>query len=614
MKGRRMVRTIGLVTGLVALVLVLGAWTTGSNSNSRLGSTAAGGGTITTSITGTPAAASAPNWLLPVITLSTFTGPNIGAQQMVWRPLITYTNSLQIDFSHSVAKSATPMNNNTVIDVKLNTKWKWSDGQPVTSKDAEFDWNLIKASCPSLSNCQYGAVTAIFPFSVKKFQIVSPSEFKIVLDKPFNTDTWMRNHLILFVPLPAHVMTKNPATGKVYCSDGVCNNPKQAAAEWKFLSSVANKPTNKVWSVGDGPWLLGPWVPNQSYTFVRNDHYTGGPLAKANKVVWEYFTSDQAEFNALKAGTLDLGYVPVSQATQATISGYHLYTFHPLLAEFINVNQGSLDDPHAAATCTRDICKMMNMLAVRQALQMAIDQPGWVKSIFHGYAEQHCSTISPVPTVFYGPYKNYCPYPLDVNKAKTTLESAGFKLESGVMTYEGPTGAKLPAKGAKLTFTLGYPTGDTAANQEALLWQANLKQVGVTLNLKQLTFDSLLGGTNQGKSNINAWDASNLTNLWYLYPNIVPTGDIDYTCEGGGNFGGYCDQKMNQLVDDQLYKQGLESTYAYVKYAADQLPGMLNIPTPDSLIEVKNSISGFTDVQLNPAFAPVPYPELLSVH
>jgi peptide/nickel transport system substrate-binding protein len=609
-KRRRQARwLIGWFAVAIAAVAWTGASTAQTNSARH---SVAGGGTITTSITGTPAAASAPNWLLPVITLSTFTGANIGAQQMLWRPLITYTNNLKIDFSHSVARSAHASGDGKSILVNLNPKWKWSDGKPVTSKDVLFDWNLIKASCPSLAKCQYGAATSIFPFSVTALKIVSPTAFRIVLSRPFNTDTWMRNHLILFSPLPAHVMTRNPATGKVYCRDLVCNKAKDAAAEYAFLSSVANKPTNKVWSVVDGPWKLGPWIANQSYTFLRNDHYTGGPRAKAAKLVWEYFTSDQAEFNALKAGQLDIGYIPLAQAP-ATLGGYTTYRFHPLLAEFINVNQGSLTDPKAPARCTRAICAMLNMLPVRQALQMAIDQNGWVKSIFHGFALPHCSTIAPVPTTFYGPYRNYCPYGFNLDQAKATLERAGFALQGGTMTYEGATGANLPPKGAQLAFTLGYPTGDTIANQEALLWQANLKKIGVNLSLKQIAFDTLLGQTNQGKANVNAWDASNLANLWYLYPNIVPTGDIDYTCEGGGNFGGYCDPKMTQLVDNQLYKQGLASTYAYVKYAAEQLPGMLNIPTPDSLVAIKTTVSGFSDVQLNPAFSPVPYPELLTV-
>jgi ABC-type transport system substrate-binding protein len=449
---------------------------------------------------------------------------------------------------------------------------------------------------------------------VKSFDVISPTEFHIVLTGPFNIGTWVLNHLILFTPLPAQVMTKNPKTGQVICPDTYCNNAKNAAAEFKFLSSVANQPTNKVWSVGDGPWLLGPWVTNQSYTFIRNTHYTGGPLAHAAKFVWEYYTSDQAEMNAVEAGQLDIGYIPLSQAKLANVSGYKLHKYYPLLAEFINLNQGSLNNPAVATKCKRAICEMFNMLQVRQALQMTIDQSGWSKTILHGNALPHCSTLSPLPTVFYGPYAKYCPYPFSLAKAKSTLIGAGFKLVGNEMTYEGPSGGILPRDGAQLSFVLGYPTGDTVANQEALLWQANLQKIGVKMSLKQLTFNSVLAQTNQSPANVNTWDASNLTSLWYLYPNLVPTGDIDYECGGGGNFGGYCNPKMTSLVNDQLHKQGLQSTYDYAKYAADQLPGALNIPTPGNLIEVKSTIGGFSNAQLNPAISPVGFPELLWVH
>jgi peptide/nickel transport system substrate-binding protein len=608
----RFVALLAIVTAVAMALPYVGGTAKSSAATSK--ASAVQGGVITSSLIGGAASASSPNWLLPVITLSTFTGPNIEVQQMVWRPLVALTSNLQIDYSKSIVQSVTGMDKNTVIDIKMNPKWKWSDGRPVTAQDVEFDWNLIKASCPTVSNCQYGAATPIFPAGVKSFDVISPSEFHIVLTGPFNIGTWVSNHLILFSPLPAQVMTKNPTNGKVICPDTYCNNAKDAAAEFSFLSSVADKPTNKVWSVGDGPWLLGPWVTNQSYTFYRNSHYTGGPLAHATKFIWEYFTSDQAELNALEAGQLDLGYVPLSQSNLAKLSGYQLHRYYPLLAEFINLNQGSLTNPTVSKKCTRSICEMFNMLQVRQALQMTIDQLGWSKTILHGNALPHCSTLAPIPTVFYGPYSKYCPYPFNLAKAKSTLIKAGFKLVGSAMTYEGPTGGSLPKDGASLTFVLGYPTGDTVANQEALLWQASLHKIGVTMSLKQLTFNSVLAQTNQSSANINTWDASNLTGLWYLYPNLVPTGDIDYVCGGGGNFGGYCNQKMNSLVNDQLHKQGLQSTYDYAKYAADQLPGMLNIPTPANLIEVKSTIGGFSNAQVNPAFSPVGFPELLWTH
>jgi peptide/nickel transport system substrate-binding protein len=573
------------------------------------------GGTITTSVMGVPASAQAPNWLLPVITGPTFTGPNIGAQQLVWRALITYNNDLTINWPGSIAESATPNSNDTSLLVKMHQNWKWSDGKPVTAQDVQFEWNLIKASCPSVTNCSYGAESSIFPFAVKDFRVLSNYEFAIDFNAPFNMNTWEHNHLELLSPLPAQVMSINPATGKAICTDLYCNNPQQALADYKYLASVADVPTNKVWSVVDGPWKLGPWVTNQYYTFLRNTKYTGGPLAHANKLVWQYYTSDSAEFNALETGAIDVGYVPLSDAARTAISGYKLYKFNPTLVEQINLNEGNLTNPNPAAKCTRPICKIFGMLPVRQALAEAINQPEWIKKVFLGYALPHYSTISPTPVSFYGPYKNYEPYPPSISKGTSTLEAAGFKLQNGVMTYEGPAGANLPPQGSKISFTFGYPSGDTLAAREALLWQAALKSMGIQVNLKVESYNALIAQTNQSPATINSWDATNLTNLWYIYSNIVSTGDVGFACNGGANFNGYCTKQMDNVVAASLHLSGSAGTnafYSYVKLAADQLPS-IPIPTPDSLLEVKDSVGGWTAAQLNPAFITMTFPEQLWV-
>jgi ABC-type transport system substrate-binding protein len=183
------------------------------------------------------------------------------------------------------------------------------------------------------------------------------------------------------------------------------------------------------------------------------------------------------------------------------------------------------------------------------------------------------------------------------------------------MTYEGPSGANLPPRGATISFTFGYPAGDSLAAREALLWQAALKSMGVQVNLKVESYDALIGQTNQSPATINSWDASNLTNLWYIYSNIVSTGDVGFACNGGANFDGYCTNQMDSIVNASLHLSGSAGTnafYSYVKLAADELPS-IPIPTPDSLLEVKDTVGGWTDAQLNPAFITMTFPELLWV-
>ena len=135
--------------------------------------------------------------------------------------------------------------------------------------------------------------------------------------------------------------------------------------------------------------------------------------------------------------------------------------------------------------------------------------------------------------------------------------------------------------------------------------------MGVQANLKVESYHSLIAQTNPSPATINSWDASNLTNLWYIYSNIVSTGDVGFACNGGANFNGYCTKQMDNVVAASLHLSGAAGTnafYSYVKLAADQLPS-ISIPTPDSLLEVKSTVGGWTDAQLNPAFITMTFPE-----
>jgi len=73
-----------------------------------------------------------------------------------------------------------------------------------------------------------------------------------------------------------------------------------------------------IWQVVDGPWKLTHFDASGDVTMVPNSSYSG-PVKPTIKQFQELpYTTDDAEFNALVGGKLDVGYLPFQDVTQPT--------------------------------------------------------------------------------------------------------------------------------------------------------------------------------------------------------------------------------------------------------------------------------------------------------
>ena len=89
-------------------------------------------------------------------------------------------------------------------------------------------------------------------------------------------------------------------------------NPKAAN------NSLSTYATNPLWQVVDGPWKLTHFDASGNVTMTVNTSYSG-PIKPTIKTFKEVpYTSDSAEFNALVAGKVDVGYLPEADVTAPT--------------------------------------------------------------------------------------------------------------------------------------------------------------------------------------------------------------------------------------------------------------------------------------------------------
>jgi peptide/nickel transport system substrate-binding protein len=162
---------------------------------------------------------------------------------------------------------------------------------------------------------------------------------------------------------------------------------------------------------GTGPYVFGEYKPDTSLTMTRFADYWGDKPYFEN-LNWLFVDDETAALNGLEAGDYDVvtGVLAEGIDRVATFdSDPKFQVVFELGGEvsytFLNVNMPELQD-----------------IRVRQAIAHAIDRQPHIDAALAGYGDPTCLMAVPYSV----PYNSdYCPYPYDVEKAKSLLADAG---------------------------------------------------------------------------------------------------------------------------------------------------------------------------------------------
>jgi peptide/nickel transport system substrate-binding protein len=326
-------------------------------------------------------------------------------------------------------------------EFKLRPNLKWSDGQPLTSDDVLFTYNLFFAPQYEVVNSpRRGDFTA----HVASISAPDPQTFVIKTKHPYGPTLPTHG---LYGVLPKHVLGSIPPAG------------------------INTADFNTAPTVCSGVFKFVKWVKGAQITFERNPTYWGGQ-SRLDGFVYKVVSSTVQVANQLKTGEIDVGQIDASQlsAIQAT----HGITVDGFATPSFSFYMYQLDPTKPAGQIFQDV-------NVRQALLYATDRAGIVKTAVFGQGEVANSVEPPTSWAW---NKNTKPtYPHDPDKANKMLESAGW--------VKGPDGIR--AKGGKrLAFTIQGIAGSTPATNTMQIMQQNWKQVGVELTPKSVQFDQIV--------------------------------------------------------------------------------------------------------------------------
>jgi peptide/nickel transport system substrate-binding protein len=535
-----------------------------------------------------------PNYIFPVTPAADCTVANyMDLFYLMYRPVYWWGSGSQAGVNYNLSLATAPDYSNGGKTVTLHLKpYKWSDGMPVTASDIVFWMNLVKANKSDF--CNY--IPGELPDNVSSYEAVNPSTFQITFTKVYSQQWMLGNELSLLIPLPKQVWDRTSAAGPIGNFDATTSGAKKV---FSFLNDQAEQmgtfASNPLWRVVDGPFKLQAFTTTGQATFVPNPSYSGPRTGHIGKLVELPFTSEAAEYNALRAGDVDYGYLPFTDAAQsATLKGFG-YAVDPWYTWAISYEWFNFSNPTAGP--------IFDQLYVRQAFQEMINEPQLIKDVFYGYATP---TNGPVPTTpltsLASPLERSTYYPYDPAKARDLLTSHGWsKNAQGTLqcaspgTGQGQCGAGI-SRGAQMNFTLLTSSGVQELTSEAEVLKSVAGGVGVTITIQQQpanTVFSLAVPCNHSTGAGCKWDIINAgTPTLFFIPPTYPTGDFDFHSGAPLNAGAYTNATNDADILSTDLESGTGPMYTWEDFLVQQLPVIWLPNNAYQISLIKNTVHG----------------------
>ncbi len=537
-----------------------------------------------------------PSWILPLVTAADETVYNVYQfDYQMWRPLYWPNEGVSpgIDAAMSLAKPPAWSNGDKTVTVTMKASYKWSDGQPVSAQDVAFDIDLIKAAVAE-SPGNWGPYNpGSFPDDVASLSTPDSSTLVVNLKSAVNPMWFYEDELAALQPMPAHAWAKAAAGGSVLDFSNPANAKKiydYLAAQSKALSTWA---TNPLWRLVDGPYRLTSFNTSGADTMTANPAYRGPGSHEIKVLHGVPFSTDAAEFSALQAGSIDVGYVPagdVAKVPRLKSGGDDVFGYPDFGWSFAVYN---------FKDSTGDFNHIVAQLYFRQTMAHLQNQQDYIKSFMHGAGSPDYGPVPLLPASQYTPGNAKDTYPFSLATAKGLLASHGWRVvPNGTDTCVRPgsgadqCGAGIPA-GTRLAFNLIYNNGTPLIGQEVNALTAEAKQAGIAITLTASSFDDIIGNDDNpaAPADENKWamdDFGGFTQSTY------PTTITVFNTQGLSNIGSYSDPQADQLINASVSSSDPNAVKNETAYLTAQQPGLFQ-PNQDLVFGWNKKLSGPVD-------------------
>jgi peptide/nickel transport system substrate-binding protein len=390
-----------------------------------------------------------------------------------------------------------------VITLKLRDDIVWSDGTPITADDFVFTYKMYMDA--------KNTVASQNPYD-KMASITTPDKQTVVITFTDPYAAWVGS--LYKGLLPKHILQP------VFDSKGSIND-----AEW-----------NRNPTVGCGPYVLEKWESGSYASFVTNTKYWAAK-PKIDKIFVRFVPDDAAQIAALKSGEGDLGtFIAYPDIATLEAAGIQTFKSYSGYNEGIYFNMGDKANP------------AMKDVNVRLAIAYAMNRDAIVKDLLLGKTNVASTDWDNTPYVD----PSLKPYPFDPEKAKSLLDTAGWKA--------GADGIR-EKDGVKLSLKYGTTTREIRKDTQAVV-QQNLKAVGIQVELLNADSDTYFAGYDQkGPAATGQYDFFEYSAI----PSSFPDPDaVEWLCgeiptdesPSGTNWSFMCDKELEGLFLLQATQTG----------------------------------------------------------
>lgn len=394
---------------------------------------------------------------------------------------------------------------------KIHSGLKWSDGQPITAKDAAWTFNTIMTN--KIAATANGSLVGNFK------SVTAPNDTTLV------------------------ITTKKPQANLLYVSvpfTGIQILPQHIWQSKVTSSNFRDFKNTDLPVVGYGPWTLTGYQTDQYTELSANKSYfLGAP--KFDKLVLRYFNNQDAAVQAVENGEID-------EATSVTATQFQAAKDKPGITGYqlaatrwtgIELNPGA-KDKNGKPLKTNTANPALADPKVRLAIAYGIDRETLVKKILLGLGSPGGAYVPPAYKQWaWTPPKNEL-VTYNTDKANQILDQAGYKKGSdGIRTD--------PKTGKPLSFRLGTHSDDSYDAQIAQYLVGWMKDIGIKLTIDPMSYNVLNANLAKGDWDIlmDGWG----TGLDPTYLLSIQTCGVLPAADGsGGNTDAFfCDPKYDQL-------------------------------------------------------------------